>query len=434
MIHALLTAFYLIVILWVIGRSSFFNIKGLSPRILQGVMIVKVLAGLALWAIYTHHYSYRNTSDSFRYFDDARVVFGMLGDDPSMFFRFLLGINLDAPDTQVYFDQMRGWTSSYSYGIINDNPTIIRINVLINLLSFGHYHVHTVLMSFFSLLGGVAMVKGFSKMTRIPKIVLVFGCLLLPSALLWTSSVLKEAPMMMALGFLTYNAILWYKNGLLKNLLITLILCGSMFFIKGYVVLVFIPALFFLIVVRFVKERNLLAFGVTHLLVLLFAVTGIYNAGDLSHVLHKKQTDFVNVGMEQEAGSLIEPLDVSTPSSQVKAIPRAWYRAYLRPDFRDMDSIFHVGLGVEAWMMVLIGTLAIIFRRKTLIPSEKVILLFCWSFVLSLGLVIGICVPILGAIVRYKVPALPFLAVGLLTLLDFDLFRSKIRAIRKLVD
>jgi hypothetical protein len=157
----------------------------------------------------------------------------------------------------------------------------------------------------------------------------------------------------------------------------------------------------------------------------------MYKAGDLSHVLQKKQTDFVNVGVAQDAGSLIQPLDISSTGKQIAAIPKAWYRAYLRPDIRDSDSMFHIGLGIEAWIMVLLAILVIIFRRKSLISSEKVSLIFCWSFVLSLGLVIGVCVPILGAIVRYKVPALPFLAIGLVTLLDFDLLKNKLRAIGK---
>ena len=434
MIHVLLTALYLVIILWVIGHSKFFRIEGISIRWIQLAMLLKVAAGIGLWAIYTYHYTYRNTSDAFRYFDDARVVFGMLGEDPSMFFRFLFGINLDAPETQVYFDQMRGWTSSYSYGIINDNPTIIRLNVLINFLSFGHYHVHTVIMSFLSLIGGVAMIKGFSRMTRINPAVLLIVSLLLPSLMLWTSGVLKEAPMMLALGLLTYKAICWYRDGKLKSLLLVLGLVVALFFIKGYVILVFIPALLFLILARYARGRVLYLFAISHLVVFCFAIGGVYQAGNLDYVLQKKQADFVNVGVDQDAGSLVEPLDISSTSAQISAIPRAWYRAYLRPDFRDMGSLFHLGLGVEAWMFVVLAIVVLIFRRKALLKSEKVTLLFCWSFVLSLGLVIGVCVPILGAIVRYKVPALPFLAVGLLTLLDFDLFKSKIRAIWKLVD
>lgn len=388
-------------------------------------MVLKVAAGVGLWAIYTYHYTYRETSDAFRYYDDARVVFLMLGEDPSMFFRFLFGVNLDAPDTQVYFDQMRGWTSSYSYGIINDNPTIIRLNVLVNFLSWGNYHVHTVWMSFISLLGGVAMIKAFGQLTRIPSVVLGIACLLLPSLLLWTSGVLKEAPMMLGLGFLLLYAVRWYAKGGVKNLIVAILLIGAMFFIKGYVILVFFPAILFLISARFFKGRQLIAFAITHLAVLAFAIGGLYRAGDLAHVLQKKQTDFVNVGVEQGAGSMIVPLPIDGVAQQLTAIPKAWYRAYLRPDVRDFDSLFHIGLGVEAWLIVLVGILALIFRRKDLIVSEKATLLMCWSFVLSLGLIIGICVPILGAIVRYKVPALPFLVVALVTILDFNLLKGR---------
>jgi hypothetical protein len=40
--------------------------------------------------------------------------------------------------------------------------------------------------------------------------------------------------------------------------------------------------------------------------------------------------------------------------------------------------------------------------------------LFCFTFTIVLFLIIGLTTPIIGAIVRYKIPALPFLVFGLL--------------------
>ena len=45
---------------------------------------------------------------------------------------------------------------------------------------------------------------------------------------------------------------------------------------------------------------------------------------------------------------------------------------------------------------------------------------FALFFVLSLALLIGSVTPVLGAVVRYKAPMLPFLVFALFQLIDFD--------------
>ena len=61
---------------------------------------------------------------------------------------------------------------------------------------------------------------------------------------------------------------------------------------------------------------------------------------------------------------------------------------------------------------------------------DQAALLFTCSFVLLLALVIGWTVPVVGALVRYRVPLLPF--VGLLALLLVDARRLPTFVVRLL--
>ena len=66
-------------------------------------------------------------------------------------------------------------------------------------------------------------------------------------------------------------------------------------------------------------------------------------------------------------------------------------------------------------------------KQKTLLSIElKNMLWFCITFTLLLFIIIGTTTPVSGALVRYKVPALPFLAIAILTFLDVDYLTTKI--------
>ncbi|MEO0404029.1 MAG: hypothetical protein AAF193_04090, partial [Bacteroidota bacterium] len=290
----LLPCIYFLFCLLLIRRWKLLRIKDAHPGWVQALFTIKVVAGLALWLIYTQHYQYRNTSDAFRYYDDAMVLLDMLRNNPVDYFRFLIGWNLDSPDMQGYFDEMHGWTSSYSYGIQNDNPTIIRINAVIALFSLGYYHVHTVFMAFLSIVGMIFVAKGLRQFgAKTSKLFLTLS-LLLPSLIFWPSGVLKEAPLVLLLGVLFYG-LLGLKQKENRKMLVLIAICiFCLLFIKGYVVLSFLPGILFWVGLSVVngKRRWWVLGGFAGIVI---AFLYFYPAGNIWYVLSKKQTDFYNV-------------------------------------------------------------------------------------------------------------------------------------------
>lgn len=382
------------------------------------IFLLKILVGFGLFMVYTYHYQYRTESDSFRYFDDAMVVYGALFENPVHYFRFIFGINLDAPEMAIYFEQMGSWKSSYNYGITNDNPTVIRLNAIIALFSFGKYHVHTVFFCFFSTLGGIGLFKAFRKFISTPWL-LFAAVFCLPSVIFWSSGVMKEAPLMLALGMLIYGFFRLVFIAFSSRILgLTLVALLFLVFLKEYVLIAMLAGLIFLVICKLRSWKNVIPiFVFSHVVMALVAFNAavIYPPGDFLYILQKKQTDFYNVAEEKGAGSLIEIPEVGDAKDFIVQAPASLYRAYLRPDFREIDSVFHAACSAEN-VLLFAAFILMLFSFRRLREKDLAVVLFCLSFAIVLGLIIGNTVPVLGAVVRYKMPALPFLFLAFLML------------------
>ena len=99
----LLAIAYTALLLYWMRRIPFFaRIPGLPMRWVAGLFVLKILAGTALWAVYTYIYTDRLTADIFKYFDDSAVLYAALWDQPGDFFRMLFGI---ANDTDYFTER-----------------------------------------------------------------------------------------------------------------------------------------------------------------------------------------------------------------------------------------------------------------------------------------------------------------------------------------
>lgn len=107
-----------------------------------------------------------------------------------------------------------------------------------------------------------------------------------------------------------------------------------------------------------------------------------------------------------------------------KNIPFALYHSIFRICFLKPNSVFELIAIVEAQMIFLFILLALFFYKK---PSEaqSALIWFCLCAAIGLFLLIGFTVPVMGAMVRYKLPALLFLVVALFLLIDFNKIKGK---------
>jgi hypothetical protein len=123
------------------------------------------------------------------------------------------------------------------------------------------------------------------------------------------------------------------------------------------------------------------------------------------------------------AGSKIDiPVISPTLGSILKASPFAFFNSLTRPYLFESKNPLMFFSALENFFIAGSIVLVCFFLRK---PEYFHVVLFCGVIVVFLFTLVGITTAILGASVRYKMPALPFLFMLLLLVFDKEKFLKK---------
>lgn len=402
-----------------IYKLRFFNIAGLSKPLLAAIFLLKVLAGTALVAIYTYYYTNRATADVYKYFDDGRVMFSALQHSPADYLQMLFGIGNDTEHFNIYYTQMNNWYRVYESNLYNDSHTIIRFNAFVMLFSGGYIGVHTVFMCFMAMLGLTALYKAVAPAFTQGNMALVAAVFLIPSVMFWGSGILKEGLLFFSIGYafyclemlLTGRRRWWHWPALLLALTL-------MFVCKMYVLIAIFPALVAHTWVRLSNPRGLYLkyFAVLALCaVAAINIKVVLPKNDFLETLSEKQRDFMGLAQSMNSGSIIEINRLEpTFKSFVENTPQAFINTLCRPFIWEAKSAFEYAAAIENILLLALLVFAVVKLNPKKLKHPLVP--FCFTFVITLFVLSGIATPVVGALVRYKVPALPFLAIGLLLL------------------
>ncbi|MCB0771315.1 MAG: hypothetical protein KDC00_13025 [Flavobacteriales bacterium] len=420
----LLALSYTALLLWLMRKLPYFRaVPGLPLKWVSAIFLLKILAGTALWAVYTYVYSDRATADVFKYFDDSAHMYKALHDRPLDYLRMLLGIGNDTPEfMDRYYSYMNNWVRHFESNLYNDAHTIIRYNAAVRLVSFGEFHVHTVLSAFLSLAGMLGIHRAFVRVLPGLERVLAAVVFLLPSVLFWTSGVIKECLLFFGLGLLIYvldrmahERPRWYDLPVLAFVLVLL------FFLKFYVLMSLLPALVLLYWARHAPRpklgpKMLVTYGVFILLGL--NLHHIVPGLDVLGILTMKQRDFVGLALKMDSGSFVMPeLLLPDPLLFLRRSPNALFITLLGP-------LVHAGPGALGLMSMLenLGILLFLgfclYFKRPWAQVDHALMVALLGYVIVLALVIGWTTPVMGAVVRYRTPLLPFLLIIGLLLLD----------------
>lgn len=418
-IDVILFFFWLVVLLFIIKAHSFFRIPELGKRFLSGVFVLKVAAGTVLAALYTYYYTDRSTADIYKYFDDSKYMTAALWSQPGDFFRMLLGFDNDNEYFNThYYNQMNNWFRSYESNLYNDSHTIIRINAVMRIFSLGSYPVHTLFACFFSLAGLVGIYKAFVSFFKGKEQWLAIVVFLIPSVLFWGSGVLKEAFLLCGLGLFFYSLMQILQTEMrLKNALFLVAGFVLLLYLKVYVLMALLPGLVAFIWIAKTKHKYIL---LKYFVVLLVsAVLWVYFEKlfpqyHMLEILVQKQQDFNRLSESMNSGSLIPVFPLQADFiSFLKASPFALFNVLFRPFPGESFSPFILMASLEN-LIFIVSILVAVFRFENITVEKSNLFIFLLLYVGLLFVLIGWVTPVMGAIVRYKVPALPFLGMLLL--------------------
>ncbi|WKZ65054.1 MAG: hypothetical protein QY325_09790 [Flavobacteriales bacterium] len=428
---ALLAVAYASLLLFAMRRMPFYaRVPGLSMRGVAALFLLKVAAGTALWAVYTYVYTDRATADVFKYFDDSAVLFSALPERPGDYLRMLFSVDNDTPwfDEQ-YYQRMNNWYRQWESNLHNDAHTVIRFNAVVRLFSFGHFHVHTVAAAFLSLTGTLGLYRAFVGRLAGRERALAIALFGLPSVLFWASGVIKESLLFFGLGILVWQVLRMLDGrATVAGALMLGAAMALLYHLKFYVLLSMVPALAFLAWARLTGGRRpLLKMAVVYAA---FIAAGL-NAQrfipgfDILEVITWKQRDFIGLALETRSGSFVmPPLLQPDALSFVRTIPYALWITLAGPVAHGGGGA--LGLASAAENIVVLAVLAALLQyRLPWSGIDRPLLLALAGYGFVLACVIGWTTPIMGALVRYRAPLLPFLLVA--ALLAFDHRRALAR-------
>jgi len=417
MIDILFTIPFLFITLWLLGKIKFIKNSGFTVKSMQLAFLIKILSGYALFYIYAYHYNNRIESDTFKYFDDSHHMFKAFFSNPLDYFKMLFGIGCEGKYfDEMYFNEMNNWYRVYESSLYNDNRLIIRLNAFMRIFSFGNYHIHNLLFNFLSFIGLVALARFFMYhiKNRWKVYIAVF---LIPSVVFWSSGVLKESILVFAIGLFCYH--LNRKMNLRVALVLMSTLC-ILLILKFYVLIALMPVVIAWILNKKLVPKVFYAYAISILCVIAtaFMVGFILPQYNVITILVTKQNDFVNMANVMNVNSAFEMAPL-TPDiwSIIKAIPQGLINCFSKPWPNEIKSPLFVASFLENIFVFVSIICAAFYYKKTNSNSIKFIL-FCFSFAIFLFAIIGITTPITGALVRYKVPVLPFLLIAIFALID----------------
>ena len=435
--HFFLFAFYAFVAIGLIYFWKFFDLLGIKPKALVGVFLLKLVFGFGLASLYTHYYDDRRGGDAYRFFDDGILLHASFRESPEAFLHLMTGVGIEKDSIALkYYHRMTHMQLAFYTGYPNDNATIIRANALTTFLSQGYYHVHTVVWCFLSMIGLTAILKILLRHFPRKKWAMFGAVYLLPTTLFWSSGVLKEPLLLLGIGLFLLGFFRWiYSEFSARDIIPTILGLGLLLLTKGYVVQCMAPGIAFLILTKINGGKRLfVSFLAPHILTiaLIFAGPLLSNGLKVAEIMADRREAFYDVAKSSGAGSVIQIPDINQSSDVILNAPEAIVITYFKPWPWEWNNLLYIPAALENLFLVFcLLTLVFYFRRP---PAYSLpIVLFGLSFVLVFGALAGQVVPVLGALVRYKLPALIFLFAITFACSDFISIQRRFPVIRKWV-
>ncbi len=401
------------------------RLPGLPFWVSPALLLLKFCAGLALTWIYTDIYTDRSTADIFKLFDDSAHMYEALDSKPMDFFKMVFGLDNNAPYYDHYYFKMNNWYRPYDldYSVYNDTRTLIRLNAAIRVFSFGYYSIHILFWCFISLTGLSLLYRAFYRFLSDRPYWLAFSIFLLPSVVCWGSGVLKEGIVFFLLGLLIYSFFQWMFVGFrVKYMLIVLFTIAGFNLLKVHILLALLPGMISIVVCKLYQFKRVeILFPVVLFLLTICAlnIQWVFPSVNFMEVLSIKQQAILRLAYYVDSGSAISmnPLHPNV-MSLLRNLPEAIINATFRPSIWDADTSLQWFAALENLFLSLFVIMCIGLYTKQADPVKLSVVWFCFSFVLVLFSIMGLTTPILGTLVRYRMPALPFLFIGFILIAD----------------
>lgn len=416
--------FAVLLLAFIIKNKRYRDVK--EARYFMPALLVKIGGGLAMGAVYLFYYG---GGDTFYYYHDARIFSSSIGQSLGLFLKLLFlpakTITIDTYESTkwlVYFNDHSGWAAAKVYGILG-------------ILTFNSYPAMTVLIASLTFTGTWALYRTFTDLYPQLYRQLALAVLFMPSVFFWGSGILKDSITFSCLGWMTYTAYLVFFKGrnTISNALVFFLTGYLAIMLKAYIVLSFVPALMFWIFftyrsriqnqfLKVVSGPAMFTFALLCGFLLIQLLGSEFSRYSLQNVMDTAANFRSWHGYLAEnanaSGYSLGTYDGTILGLLVK-FPAAINVTLFRPYLWEVNNMVMLAAALES--LFLLGFTLYIFLRNGLIRTLHSIMtnptvFFCLFFSIVFAFAVGFTTYNFGALVRYKIPCIPFFLTGLIIL------------------
>lgn len=418
---------YLIIILIFayLYRNFVYSHSPLKKYFIPG-MLVKIMGGLGVGFVYVFYY---NGGDTTYYFRDSAVFNNSINDSFSTFFKLLfLPAKTVTPATYEY---------TYGLSYFRDPSTWMadRIYGVLSVLSFHSYPVMAMLISVLSFTGAWALLRTFVQLYPNLTRPLAFSVLFVPSVFFWGSGVLKDSITFGCLGWITYSSytIFLRRKSIVMNGLVILFAGYIALQVKAYIIISFVPSLMMWVILTYRNQIKNKFIRVTigpgvFLIALTFGYLMVvklgnefskFSLGSVLDTAESFQQWHSHLAESEHASGYNLGITDNSWQSIVKTFPAAVNVTLFRPYLWEASNPVMLMAALES--IFILGFTLYIFIRNGIRQTLGAIftnadVFFCFSFSILFAFAVGFTSYNFGALVRYKIPCIPFFLTGLVIL------------------
>ena len=389
-----------VIVIFAVGFQVYKN-QPLLKRVFWPALAVKVISGVCLGLIYTYYYS---VSDTFVYFRDASRLAALAHDNFPAYIRFLFS---------------SGDTGSVALTLTEPRALFLtKITSIASLFTQGNYWIIGLYFSMISFQASWSLVQKIARHLPHFTDAAVISFLFLPSAVFWSSGLLKESLAMAALIWLcTMMLSVWFAERItVPKIVMTLFALWILWNLKYFYAGIFIPvAMTTLVYKKFIHDTSRLPAGREALTWLAIFIVLLGVASFLHPNIHVDRLFAVIVANNSAYVQLSDPGDfvrfhdlTATFAGILLNAPWALFSGLFRPLFWEVSSGIQFLQGIENAILLLLFTGALVRIGSYKTSPHRPLLLGVIVYVVLLSVLITLSAPNFGTLSRFRTGYLPF--------------------------
>ena len=402
-------------------------------------ILFKFFGVIAFSLLYLFYYG---GGDTVNYFKGTKAISSLIFNEPKFGFQALFDFGVGSR-----------WYQIYTYASVlppfymwRDHNTfsVCRFSTIFYILGSGRFLITGLLTSIFSFIGVWKLYRMFNELYPGNSKALAYIILFLPSLLFWGGGIMKDSYILCATSWAVYNfyKIFIVKRKILLNLLIFSFNIYVILNLKSYLLISLLPGMLIWMNNQLLKNIKSPVFKVLLFPIVIAVVStfgflsinslsesmGVY--GDVDSAIVQAQVIQSDLLRGDQYGSnsyFIGKLD-GTLSNLLSLAPIAVLTALFRPFLWEIGSPTMVISAIENFALMIFVVLLLIRTNPIKIIkllTKNPFLLFCILFSLFFAFGVGIAGTNFGALVRYKIPMMPFFFGGLYLIFKLSNVKTK---------